>query len=570
MRKNDQIKPAAVDLIGKQKAVPLTQIELPPSNTRKYLDAAKLKELTISIKQQGVLSPILLRQVSGSNGHAQYQIIAGERRFRAAQAAGLSEIPANIRTMNDAQILSANLTENLQREEIHPLDEADGLLRMKEELQLDIRAIAQRIGKDVRYVARRLALTNLIEEARADLRKERITLAHALEICRLTPEIQPHALAACYEAKYNFNQQTKQREDAPDKTQPVRHVRYLQDWIARNVHLNLEQAPFPTNETKLREDGLTCLNCPKRSGYNKTLFADIKHADTCLDPVCYQQKVRAFLTLRGTELEAKHGKPVPLISLDYGSDADAPGVVKRDQFEPIERKAGRCQFAEPALCADRQHFGQTKWICREATCKDHRGRVPEVRSHNNAKAVNGAPTEKHQARKQELFDIKVDEATRKRAMAAVLKAFTWPLDRAHLNETIKEFFRRIPGEHQKTIGEVLGMEAKTAERLRLDESALLDQLTEWNDDKLAQFMMLCSFAHFGANRYKDHRVSQQDIIGLCEEFGVNHALIDAEVRAELCAKKYKETHLAYLAAVSSGETPSKPVVYEEASPATLV
>ena len=563
MRKNDQIKPAAVDLTGKQKAVPISQIELPTNNTRKQMNAAKFKGLVASIKQDGVLQPILLRPMSGTNGHTHYQIIAGERRFRAAQEAGLSEIPANIRTMDEAQTLSANLTENLQREEIHPLDEAAGFLRMKTELNLDLRAIAQRVAKDVRYVARRMALNDLIPEAGTDLRKEHITLAHALEICRLTPEIQPHALAACYETKYGLNRQTQKQEHQPDKAQPVRHVRYLQQWIADNVHLNLEQAPFPTDDPKLREDGLTCLNCPKRSGYNKTLFPDVKN-DVCLDPLCYQQKVRAFLTLKGAELEAKHGKPVPLISLYYGSDADAPGVVKRDQFEPIDRKADRCQFAEPTVCVDRQHFGQTKWICREATCKDHLGRGPEVRSHSNGKAGSGTPTETHLARKQELFDIRVDEAVRKRVMGAALKSFTWPLDRAHLNEAIKEFFHRIPGEHQKTISEVMGMEAEETERLRLNDSALLDQLADWNDDKLAQFLMLCSFAHFGANRYKDHRVSQKDVARLSEEFGVNHTLIDAEVRAELCAKKYKDVHIAYLAAVNNGETPPKPVVYEQA------
>ncbi len=566
MRKNDQVKTApkiaAAALTGKQKAVPLTQIELPANNTRKEINATKFKGLVASIKQDGVLQPILLRPLSGSNGHTRYQIIAGERRFRAAQEAGLSEIPANIRTMDEAQTLSANLTENLQREEIHSLDEAAGFLRMKTELNLDLRAIAQRVAKDVRYVARRMALNDLISEACADLRKERITLAHALEICRLTPEIQPHALAACYEAKYNFNQQTKQREDAPDRTQPVRHVRYLQQWIAENVHLNLEQAPFPTDEPKLREDGLTCLNCPKRSGYNKTLFADIKHAETCLDPVCYQQKVRAFLQLKGAELEAKHGKPVALISLYYGSDADAPGVVKRDQFEPIERKADRCQFAEPTVCVDRQHFGQTKWICREATCKDHLGRGPEVHSHGNGKTGSGTPTETHLARKQELFDIRVDEAVRKRVMGAALKSFTWPLDRAHLNEAIKEFFHRIPGEHQKTISEVMGMEAEETERLRLNDSALLDQLADWNDDKLAQLLMLCSFAHFGANQYRNNQVSQSAVMRLSEECGINHTLLDAEVRVELCAKKYKDAHLAYLAAVNNGGTPPKPAVYE--------
>ena len=200
--------------------------------------------------------------------------------------------------------------------------------------------------------------------------------------------------------------------------------------------------------------------------------------------------------------------------------------------------------------------------------KDHLGRGPEVRSRGNGKSSNNAPTAAHYERKQELFDIKVDEAVRKRVMTEALKSFTWPLDRAHLNEAIKEFFRRIPSEHEKTILEVIGLETKTAERLRLNESVLLDQLAAWDEGKLAQFLMLCSFAHYGANRYKDHRVSQKDVVRLSEEFGVSHALIDAEVRAELCAKKYKDAHLTYLVAVQNGEAPSKPLVYEQTAAAS--
>jgi len=152
---------------------------------------------------------------------------------------------------------------------------------MKEELKLEVRDIAQRVAKDARYVARRLSLTNLIEEAREDFRKEHITLAHALEISRLTPEIQPHALAACYGPTTVFNRKERTHEQVPDKTRPARHVRYLQEWIARNVHLNLQQAPFKLDDARLREDGLTCLDCPQRTGPNKTLFADIKNGDIC-------------------------------------------------------------------------------------------------------------------------------------------------------------------------------------------------------------------------------------------------------------------------------------------------
>lgn len=574
MRKNHQVKPASKitieALTGKQKSVPLTQIELPANNTRKQIDAAKLKGLAASIKQHGLLQPILVRQLSGTNGHTRYQIIAGERRFRAAQAAGLSEIPANIRAMDEVQALSANLTENLQREEIHPLDEADGLLRMKEELNLDIRAIAQRIAKDARYVARRLALTNLIEEARVDLRKEHITLAHALEICRLTPEIQPHALAACFETRYQRDPKTKTHEQLPDKTRPAKHLHFLQDWIERNVHLNLQKAPFKLDDTRLREDGLACLNCPRRTGFNKTLFADVKNADTCLDPLCFQGKIKALVQIKCTELEAKQGKPAVCISAYYQAQTEAEGVLGREQFVPLERKADRCQFAEQAVYANSNEIGQAKWICREPSCKDHLGRVPEARAARHGKASSSSPTAAHNARKQELFEIKVDEIVRKRVMKAALTTFAWPLERAHLNEAIKEFFRRIPSEHQKTICEVFGWEGKEADHLRYDETALLAEFAQFDDHRLAQFLMLCSFAHYGANQYRNNQVSQSAVVRLSEECGVNHTLMDAEVRVELCAKKYKDAHLAYLAAVSNGETPPKPMVYQEASSATLV
>lgn len=572
MRKNHQVKkaPESVAFTGKLKSVPLDQIEPPPNNTRKQINSAKLKGLTASIRQQGVLQPILLREIKAANGtSAKYQIIAGERRFHAAKEAGLKEIPANIRTMDEAQALGANLTENLQREDVHPLDEADGLLRMKEELKLELRDIAQRVAKDARYVARRLSLTNLIEEAREDFRKEHITLAHALEICRLMPEIQPHALAACYESTTVFNRKEKTHEQVPDKNRPARHVRYLQEWIARNVHLNLQQAPFKLDDARLREDGLTCLNCPQRTGHNKTLFADIKNGDICLDPICYQRKLKSFVQLRKAELEDKNNKPVVLISTYYGGNTEDEGVIGRDQFEIVERKADRCEFAEQAVCANGNELGQVKWICREKSCKDHLGRIPEYHSYSTHTTSRTTSPEAHYKRKQELFDIKVDEVVRKRVMQEAIKTYSWPLDRAHLDEAIKEFFRRIPAEHQKTIGEVFGWEEKEADKLRFDEKALLRALAQFDEHRLAQFLMLCSFAHYGANQYKSNQVDQRAVVKLSQERGINHALIDAEVRVELCAKKYKPAHQAYLEAVQNGRAAKKPVVYEKPQPTSV-
>lgn len=552
------------------RAIPLAEIAPSPHNTRKQFDEASLADLAESIRQHGVLQPILVREVAASRaGKTKYQVVAGERRFRAARLAGLKEIPAHVRAMSDEEAFSAMLIENLQRVDVHPLDEADGFSRLREFQELGIADIAQRVAKDERYVARRLALTNLIEEAREDFRSEAITLAHALEICRLAPEIQVEALAACYERKTVWNQKDHTSLHLPDKERPTRHVRYLQEWIATNVHLNLNKAPFRKDDPRLREDALTCIDCPQRTGRDKALFADIESDSTCLNPWCFQAKLQTFVQIRKIELEEKSGKPTVFISAFYGSGAESKSALGRDQYQLIERKADRCEYAEQAIQADGSEIGHVKWVCRDRTCKDHLGRVHEAHSYSDGRGSRTPTPVNRNQRKQELFDIKVDEVVRKRVMKEAIKTWLWPLDRTHLDEAVKEFFRRIPTERQRTICEVFGWKEEEASKVRFDDSATLGKLAALSDDDLARFLMLCSFAHYGANQYGNKRVDQQQVVRLSQEHGVNHALIDAQVRAELSPKKYQAAHQAYLEAVRNGEAAIQPIVYEESQPASL-
>ena len=537
----------------------LGEIEFSPTNTRQ-IDDKSLADLAASIRQNGVLQPILVRPVEAEK--AKYQIVAGERRFRAAGLAELKEIPAQVRSMSDDEALSLQIIENLQREDLHPLDEAESFRRLREVMGITVREMAQRVAKDARYVARRLSLTNLIEEGREDFRKERITLAHSLEICRLAPEIQIAALTACYETKT-----VESREEAggydyvADKAKPARHVRYLQDWLMRNVHLNLQTARFQLDDARLREDGLTCVNCPQRTGRDRLLFADIKSGDTCLNPLCFQAKLQQFVQITKAEVEAKQSKPAALISTYYGSNAGMEETLGVDQYQVLEKKADRCEFAEKAVTADGTDVGKVRWICREADCKDHLGRIREPRQYSSSVPSGTTSPEQRHERKQELYDLKVDEVVRKRVMAEAIKTFDWPLDRAYLNEAVKEFFRRIPSSDQQTICEVFGWSEQ--KNLRFDDEAVLKELTQLDEHQLAQFLMLCSFAHYGANRDHNRRVDQSAVVKLSQERKVNHTLIDAEVRAELCPKKYKDTHDAYLEAVKAGKTAEKPVVYEQ-------
>lgn len=547
---------------GDLRMIALTLIDPPPKNTRTTFKKESLAELTRSVKEKGIIQPILVRPVG-----KRFQIVAGERRFKAANQAGLKEIPASVKNLSDEEALDAQLIENLQREDVHPLEEADGFLRMKNGSKLEIPEIAQRVAKDQRYVARRLALTDLIEEAREDFRDELITLAHALEICVLSPELQPFALAACYERKSVWSQKEQTYTHRPDKEKPARHVKFLQAWIEQNIYLNLTKAPFKLDDARLREDGLTCVECPQRSGFNKTLFADIKNTDTCLNPVCFQAKIQTLVQVTMAEIETKSGKTAASISPYYSPNRAKDSIGKSD-YQQIERKADRCEFAEQAVYAEGDEVGRVIWICMERTCKDHMGRVGASHSSSTASTSGsssrgGESLEKRNKRKQEIFDIKVDEIVRKRVMKEALQTYKWPLERAHLNEVVKEFFRRIASDDQRTICEVFGWSDDLASKLRYDQPAVLREIAKLDDSQLAQFMMLCSFAHYGANQYKHNQVDQKPVVQLSREREVNHTLIDAQVRVELCAKKYKAAHQAYLDAVTEGKTAKKPVVFEQ-------
>lgn len=568
MRKNTttkrQTRPSATP--AQFVVLPLKEITAPPINTRQTFDEDQLAELAASIKREGLWQPILVRTLPAPQPKGvKYQIVFGERRWRAAQLAGLREIPARVQALDDAAACEAQISENLQREELHPLEEAQALHRLKAAQQLDLAGLAAAVAKDKRYVARRLALTDLIPAAQADWRAERLTLAHALELCRLAPEVQAEALDACYEPQYRYDEATQQQVCQPDKERPARHVAYLREWLVRHVYLDLQRAPFKLTDTRLREDGLACLACPQRTGANQTLFADIHAGDRCLHPGCFQAKLNRFVQLQKTDLEAKQGSPVAFISPHYYTSAATEGVLGRDQFELLPKKADRCAHAEQAVVAEGEELGRLRWICRAADCPDHQGRAPESyrfpqvpHSHSTAGNAEG----QRQERKQELFDIKVAEAVRKRVLPAALATYQAPLERPELNTIARVFFRRLPMAEQHTVGDVLGWAEEDARRYRHDEAALDGWLTALSETELARLLVLCAVAHHGANPAGQQWVDQSAVEHLAQARGVNYLLLDAEVRAELCPKKYAGAHAAYLQTVREGRAGEKPIVYE--------
>jgi ParB family chromosome partitioning protein len=160
--------------------VPIDQIEVNPYQPRKVFDFTALDELAASIKSSGVIQPIIVRRIGGA-----YQLIAGERRWRAARQAGLERIPAIVREATDAQSIELALVENLLREDLNPIEAAQAYQKLLAEFSWTQEELAQRIGKDRTSIANCLRLLRLPEEIQADLRSGRLTMGHARALLAL-------------------------------------------------------------------------------------------------------------------------------------------------------------------------------------------------------------------------------------------------------------------------------------------------------------------------------------------------------------------------------------------------
>src|SRR5271166_6168986 len=181
--------PEAAPLAGDRLAsLPLDLLQRGKYQPRMDMRPESLGELADSIKAQGLVQPILVRPLSGHQpGESQrYEIIAGERRWRAAQMAGIAEIPAVIRDVPDEAAVAMSLIENIQREDLNPLEEARALKRLIEEFGLTHHAAAEAVGRSRAAVSNLLRLMDLADEVKELLERRSIEMGHARALLGLT------------------------------------------------------------------------------------------------------------------------------------------------------------------------------------------------------------------------------------------------------------------------------------------------------------------------------------------------------------------------------------------------
>lgn len=229
-----------------------------PWNPRTHYDAAKIEELAASLRSQGQLTPILVRP----RRDGRFEIAAGHRRFRAAAKAGLTELLAIVRELDDAAFTEALNVENLQRDDLHPLEEAAGFRDLMERAGYDVAKIAARIGRSEKYVYDRVKLLQLTPEAKQLFTAGAFEAGHAIILARLSPADQKRALGlerigndriggVFYPEHFDAdpNLPAQQQMELEDAVKPV-SVRELQTWVNDHVRLTPERIdPFLFPET---------------------------------------------------------------------------------------------------------------------------------------------------------------------------------------------------------------------------------------------------------------------------------------------------------------------------------
>ena len=335
-------------VVQEYQTVNLSQLTESPSNPRKTFNAEALQELAESIRAVGILQPLLVRPAAADGV---FEIVAGARRFRAARLAESDTVPIRIREMTDAQVLEAQVIENLIRTDVHPYEETQGFLAL---MRLDParytpQELAAKTGKSVTFVVQRLKLADLIPSAALRLQKDEIGIGHALLLARLSPAQQAEALPHCFESLW-FEGKQKHR---------LVSLAELNHYIEKNIVLELSEAPFSREDENLHPEAGACLNCPKRSGFNTLLFPDVKK-DSCFDAACYGEKVTRFIAASN------------LVQLagDYRAVPQGSAIVPRSKYTVL-KSGDRCGHATQGIVAIGNNTGAILTVCTSIECEKH-------------------------------------------------------------------------------------------------------------------------------------------------------------------------------------------------------
>ena len=229
-----------------QRTLPVANLQPGKYQPRTQMDSTSLEELAASIRAQGLMQPILVRPIGGSLGDDRFEIVAGERRWRAAQMAGLTEVPTLIRDIPDESALAMALIENIQRENLNPLEEAQGLQRLVDEFSMTHQEAADAVGRSRPAASNLLRLLQLVEPVQELLMRSEIDMGHARALLPLSGVLQVQLAQRVVQKGLSVRDTERLVQQAlkPPKEHPVskpdRDVLRLQEELSDSLGANVE------------------------------------------------------------------------------------------------------------------------------------------------------------------------------------------------------------------------------------------------------------------------------------------------------------------------------------------
>ena len=506
-------------------ALPVSSIR--PSGTpvqadrRKRFDVKALKDLSESIRQVGIVQPIVVREVSG-DPTLTYEIVAGERRWLAAQEAGLTSVPAIVRPLTDAQVLLLQLVENIQREGLHPMTEAAGFEHLMKDHRYTVDMIAAKVsGEGKGYVVRRLKLLSLCRSAREAFSRGKLTLATALRLACVPAEVlQVKALKEITQSGHG-GESMSDREAA----------RHLQT----NYMLGLAAAPFPTADVDLVAAAGPCGTCPKRTGNQPELFKDVQGKDVCTDPVCFQNK-RAVWMSRQLQAAKSAGR-----TIIEGAAAKKIAPWGPHHLEGYVRPTDRCP-EDPKHRTFRQLGGAkaaTALLVLPETGDlieviDRKSLAPILKQ----RGIGTATAKGNDSEKARRARAKQESAFRWRLFEAIRAKSPSKLARQDLEEIALTTFGRHGFDARKRLLKVWQWDPKNPKAHDgLEHDAMAAKhLPKLTDPELARFLLDCVYVgELQVSPWSDGK--PEGLLSAAQRLGVEVELIRQELTSEIQAQK---------------------------------
>lgn len=302
--------------------IDLTKISVSETNKmfrdNTELNDEGLKELANSIIMKGVISPILLMPDQSKPGN--YVLICGERRYKASMIAGKKEIPSFIREMSEQEAFELQITENLQRKDVHPIKEANGFKYiMERNPETTTAELGLRFGKSETYILQRLKLNDLIAEAKKDFLANKMILGHALIIAKLTAVHQKECI-----------------DEISNQHDGYGTVTELENYVSRQIMQNLSEAPFSKEDADLITKAGACTTCFKRSGASPMLFPELKQKDCCIDRNCFLAKCNKFVINKVKEAIETHPEVV-LLQSHNDPNEDVEKLINEHKIKTLKQ-----------------------------------------------------------------------------------------------------------------------------------------------------------------------------------------------------------------------------------------